>query len=316
VWRKCDLRWWVNRKIYMRELNRFHLNGLKAVESVGRLGNLALAADELGVSVGAISQHIIRTERALGRPLFVRDAKGMVPADTSKLFLSKLGGGFRELVAALDTIEDRTQNRLTISVAPVFASKWLVPRLGRFQERCPDLQILIDATTTVVDLEATDIDLAIRVGKGPWQGVNAERLVDQRIFPVCSPTVGERLKRPRDLPNVPVIRDRNSSLSWSLWLKKYSIAESDLADGPVYSDAALCMDAAIAGQGVMLAWQTLANDALSEGRLVRPFRHVIASGLTYWLVTPSHRRPEYKSRRFGAWLKEELEASVTNINRD
>jgi LysR family transcriptional regulator, glycine cleavage system transcriptional activator len=300
----------------MRLLNRFHLNGLKAVEAVARLGTLATAAEELGVSPGAVSQQIIRAERIAGRALFVRRTAGLTPLASASPFFSRLHLGFRNLVAAVETLEEHSRSRLTVSVAPVFAAKWLVPRLGRFQALHPDLHILVDADVALVDFDRSDVDVAIRVGKGPWPSVRAEPLIEQVIFPVCSPSMAAELSSPEDLTRVPIIRDVRSDLSWQLWLEPFLINAELLGAGPSYSDAALCLDAAIAGQGVFLAWPTLASDALRERRIVRPFTHEAATGARYWLVTSASQRPEAKARLFGEWLKGELNASLQSIEAD
>ena len=112
----------------MKSLNQVHLNGLRAVEAVARLGSLQAAAEELGVSIGAVSQQVIKTEQQLGRTLFERTSRGMVPVETAAEILSRLSDGMRHLSSAV-TLAKRSDDRLlTISVAPVFAARWLVHR--------------------------------------------------------------------------------------------------------------------------------------------------------------------------------------------
>lgn len=290
----------------MRALNRLHLNGLRAVEAVARLGSLSAASTELGVTPGAISQQVLRTEASLGRPLFLRTGGILQPVAAESVFFAQLHDSFRLLESAVSGLFARSRRRLTLSVAPVFAAKWLVPRLSAFQRLHPEIQILIDATVTLVDLDQNDVDIAIRVGTGPWAGVQAEPLIEQDAFPVCSPELAARLSSPADLADVPIIRDANTALDWPIWLAGVAMADIALGQGPTYSDASLCLDAAIAGQGVFLGWQLLAEDALKAGRLVRPFSHVAHTGKSYWLVTSNTRRLDAKAKLFGAWLKAEL----------
>ena len=131
----------------MRNLSRFHLNGLKALEAVGRVGSLQAAAEELGVTAGAVSQHLIRAENQLGRPVFTRTPKGLAPTAFGTRLLARLTAGFRTLDEALAIADDDREKALTVSVAPVLAAKWLVPRLARFRAAHPDIRIRIDATT-------------------------------------------------------------------------------------------------------------------------------------------------------------------------
>lgn len=290
----------------MRELNRIHMNGLRATEAIGRLGSLQAAADELGVTIGAVSQHLGRLEAALGRALFARTPRGLVPTDFGRSFLPRLTAGFTELEGALRSARLDRANVLTLSVAPVFASKWLVPRLARFSELHPEITVRLDASTTLIDPDASDVDLAIRVGDGNWPGVASRFLLPQEIFPVCAPALAAKLREPRDLTAVPIVRDANSTLKWATWLDPFAIPENTLADGHTFTDAALALDAAIAGQGVMLAWQTLAQDALAAGRLVAPFPHRAATGLGYWAVTSATTRPTKAVDDFLAWLEGEI----------
>jgi DNA-binding transcriptional LysR family regulator len=113
-----------------------------------------------------------------------------------------------------------------------------------------------------------------------------------------------------DLCRAPIVRDANSTLPWSLWLDHFGIDEKALPLGSSFTDAALCLDAAIAGQGVMLAWNVLAEDALADGRLVAPFAHRAATGLGYWLVSSQLRRPTAAMRRFSDWVAAEMAVSA------
>ena len=131
------------KKIFMKNLNKVHLNGLKAVEAIGRLGSLPKAAEELGVSVSAVSQQLIRTEAQIGHALFDRTGSGLVSTSFGKGFLARLAEGFEHLSKAVALAEGVDQT-LLLSVAPTFASKWLVPRLGRLRAAYPDLKIRIE----------------------------------------------------------------------------------------------------------------------------------------------------------------------------
>ena len=290
-------------------LNRIHLNGLRAVEAVGRLGGLRAAADELGVTIGAVSQQVQKTERQLGRPLFERLPKGIRPNPLGEKVLRRLTAGMAELSAAVALAQGDSEDVLTVSAAPVFAGKWLVWRLKRFNELYPDVRIRIDANVALVDPSFSDVDVCIRVGRGNWPGVRAAKILEQRVFPVCSPSIGRQLKSPGDLATVPVIRDPDSMFGWDVWLGPNGLDTAVLGDGPVFSDASLCLDAAIAGQGVFLAWETLANDALHMGRLVAPFPGRYRTGISYWFVTRRDASMNPRVQALRTWLEKELSAS-------
>ncbi len=290
----------------MQNLNRIHLNGLRALEAVGRLGSLRAAAGELGVSTGAVSQQVIKCEAQLGKAVFDRTSRGVVPTAFGRELLGQLTSGFRILDGAVGLSHRHSDSILTISVAPVLASKWLVPRLADYQRKHPDIQVRLDASVTIVDPDASDIDIALRVGKGDWPGVAADFLLPQEVFPVCAPDMAARIHEPRDLLALPIVLDANSSIGWDVWLKPFGLGEKDLKEGNTFTDAALALDAAIAGQGVMLAWQTLAHYALSVGQLVAPFPERAATGFGYWLVTSATRREPAKVRDFRDWIKAEI----------
>ncbi|MFZ2101090.1 MAG: LysR substrate-binding domain-containing protein [Oricola sp.] len=294
----------------MKNLNRVHLSGLRAVEAVGRLGGLAGAAEELGVTPGAVSQQIQRTEEALGRPLFSREGRGLQLTELGAEICARLTAGMGELSRAVALAEERAQGALTVSVAPIFASKWLVWQLAKFREADPGVRVRIDADVGLVDPNTADVDACVRVGKGKWPGVRAEWMLDQEVFPVCHPRMAELLKTPADLAKAPIVRDQYAMFDWDLWLAPNGLDKSVLGDGPVYSDGALCLDAAIAGQGVFLAWEPLASHALASGQVVAPFPDRYPTGDSYWFVTGMAARPNPHVTRFRDWLKTELKRSV------
>lgn len=290
----------------MKHLPRVHLNGLRAVEAAGRCGSLSAAADELGVSVGAVSQQIIKTEAQLGAAIFERTGRGIRPTGLGQQFIDRLSLGFQTLDAAVAMTRHDTDSVLTISVAPVFASKWLVPRLARYTRAHPETKLRLEASTDLINPDSSDIDLAIRVGEGDWPGVKSEYLLPQEVFPVCAPALADALETPEDILTAPIIRDANSNIAWDVWLKPLGLDQRDLVEGDSFTDAALCLDAAIAGQGVMLAWHTLAYDALQCGRLVAPFQERARTRYSYWLITSENRQEPAKVREFKAWLRGEI----------
>ncbi|SMH51240.1 LysR substrate-binding domain-containing protein [Mesorhizobium australicum] len=299
----------------MNRLQRFHINGLKALESVGRLGSLQAAADELGVTPGAVSQHLIRAERQLGRAVFTRTPKGLLPTALGARLLPRLTAAFRTLDDALAVAEEDRERALTVSVAPVLASKWLVPRLSRFRAAHPDIRIRIDATTEIVDLDSSDIDLALRVGRGDWANVRLRRMLPMEVFPVCAPALAQTLRSPEDLRSAPIVLDSGARGIWDHWLAPYGMKETDLGPADHFTDASLCADAAIGGQGVMLGWHTLAVDAIRAGLLVAPFARAVDIGTGYFAVTSPTRPETRQMKAFLAWVEEEMAATAREFGR-
>jgi LysR family transcriptional regulator, glycine cleavage system transcriptional activator len=292
----------------MDGLNRYPLTALRALEVTGRVGSLAKAAEELRVTIGAVSQHIRKAEAQLGRSVFERTPRGLRATPVGVQLLASLTHGFQEIARAVAAAEARQSAVLTVSVAPVLAAKWLVPRLTRFYAAHPGLQLRIDASSQLVDFEMSDVDAGVRVGVGPWPNVRVEKLAGLELFPVCSPPLAAQIRDLEDLRGLPIIRDHGSPRRWPQWLAARGCADLPLPAGPIYSDAALCLEAAIAGQGVAMAWPTLAADALKSDLVRAPFPERVASGEFYWLATSPVRPLSANIRVFARWLRAELAA--------
>ena len=289
-------------------LNRLPMPGLRAIEAVARTGSLRAAAADLGVTAGAVSQQVIRIEKQLGLVLFERLAAGMVPTARGAEVVALLRRGFADLGAAV-ALATRSGEALTVSVAPVFAVRWLIWRLPRFRAAHPGIKIRLDADLALLDPAAGEVDVCVRVGPGHYPGVSAERLWPQVIFPVCAAEYLPRLADHADLARVPVIRETRATFDWPDWLGPEGRAEVVPGEGPVFGEAMLCLDAAISGEGVFLAFETLAADALAMGRLVEPFRGRHATGNAYWLITAADGRRNRMVRAFADWLKAEVAAA-------
>jgi DNA-binding transcriptional LysR family regulator len=300
----------------MDRLNRHSLRALRAAEAVARLGSLARAAEELRVSPGAVSQQVARAEASLGFALFERGPRGMQPTARGQEICGLLTAGFVQLTRAVTTADAARDAVLTVSVAPVFAARWLIWRLPQFQAEHPEVKVRLDASLGLVDPASGDVDLCIRVGQGGYRAVETERLFPQVIFPVCAPAVAELVRRPEDLMAVPIISEPHPTYGWEDWLAEGEPAAADLPDGPVFSDASLCLDAAVSGSGVFLTFETLAVDALANGRLVEPFSRRKATGNAYWLVTAAGQRPSQPVRLFRRWLKARIADAGLGATRD
>ena len=298
----------------MKNLNRFHLNGLRAVEAVGRLGSLSAAADELGVTPGAISQHIQKAEEQLGRALFDRSGRGLHLTPLGSDVMPHFTAAMKELSAGVAMLTESRDDPLVVSVPPVFASKRLVWRLSAFNETYPTIKVRVDASMDMVDMATSDVDVCVRVKRreSPLDpgGARSSKLMDQYIYPVCSLALAERLASPADLKDVPIVRDRLAMFNWNEWFLDGELTDDDLTTGLTFSDASLCLDSTIAGQGVFLAWETLACDALAAGRLAEPFRRRAKTGISYWLLERRHSLKARSIDRFTGWLKEELSQSL------
>lgn len=285
------------------------LNALRAFESAARHLSFTKAADELAVTPGAISQQVKLLEETVGVPLFRRDPKGLSLTEAGLSSLPSLRDGFDRLSAAarLMTLE-RGSGRLAVSVAPSFASKWLVPRLDAFQALHPDIDVYVHADMDVVDFSVDDVDLAIRYGRGNYGDLVTERLLNEKIVPVCAPSLltGDKpLKDVNDLAGHTLLHDGGNDheiATWSMWLRAAKADGVDGTRGPRFNQSSLVIEAAVAGRGVALAKYALALADLEAARLVIPFDLTTPTDFAYWLVHPAAKAALPEVKAFKEWV--------------
>ena len=292
------------------------LNALRAFEAAGRHLSFSRAADELNVTPGAVSQQIKLLEDTVGAPLFVRDPRGLQLTEAGGAALPSLSDGFDRLAAAARLMTERTgPRRVTVSAAPSFASKWLVPRLDRFQAEHPDTDVYVHADMALADFASGEADLAVRYGQGAYDGLESVRLMAERIVPVCAPgliTGDPPLKAPADLARHTLLHDEGQgedAPSWPMWLRAAGVA-ADGTRGPRFNQSSLAIEAAVAGKGVALAKSALAEADLVAARLVIPFDLATPTDFAYWVVHPAAKAALPEVAAFKAWLLAEAAAGA------
>ena len=182
------------------------LNAIRAIEIVARRGALVPAAEELGVTPGAVSQHLRRAEERLGIELFDRTPQGLRPTDALRAVLPQLMQGFNALAGAVASLKGVDEHVLTLTVGSVFASRWLIWRIAKFNRLHPEIETRLVVTGTMIDLAHSDIDCGIRFGGGEWAGVTAELIGGNRYSPVVAASLAGTLQRPEDLRNLPLFK--------------------------------------------------------------------------------------------------------------
>ena len=293
------------------------LNSLRVFVVAAKHANFTLAAQELHVTPGAVSQQIKQLEGYLGRTLFRRTSQALVLTDEGRACLPGLIEAFALMQQSIAAVEksDRA-GILSVSVAPSFASKWLVPRLDRFQSLHPEIDVRVSASVSLVDFESDDIDCAIRYGDGHYAGLFVERLLSESVGPVCNPALlsGNALRTPADLANQTLIHDDSpdrdpSCPDWGMWLRAAGVAVRDAARGLRFNQSALVLEAAIAGRGVALAKVRLATADVKAGRLIHLFRPKQPVAFAYYFVCPRSAFEMRKVRVFKEWLIEQARES-------
>ncbi|MDB5968852.1 MAG: Transcriptional regulator, LysR family [Hydrocarboniphaga sp.] len=261
------------------------LQALQAFEAAARHQSYTRAAEELALTHGAISYQISALEDRVGTKLFRRERNRMLMTDAGRLLLANVRQGLMLLERAFDTrVPTERRVSLTLSTLPSLARCWLVPRLLDFQCAHPDIDLLVDPSGALVDLEHDGVDIAIRYGGGGWSGVQQQLLMDEELFPVCSPRYrgGHLPQTPADLADCHLMH--NPWQPWEPWFHAAGLSLRETARGVSYTDSALLLDAAAAGQGIVLARRALAWRDLAEGRLVRLFEVSIPDTSRYYLL--------------------------------
>jgi LysR family transcriptional regulator, glycine cleavage system transcriptional activator len=287
------------------------LSSLRSFEAVARQLSFSKAAEELRVTPGAVSQQVRSLEELLGTRLFDRTRRSVVLTDAAARMLPDIQAGLEMLAKAMASEASPSRDRtLTISVAPSFASKWLVPRLPMFHEQHPDIDLRISATVGLADFNRDKVDLAIRLGHGRYPGLNAEPLFTEALTPVCSPELVKRkgpLKKPDDLRKHRLIHDTSipgggEHHAWEEWLRLAGAKTVSAQRGIRFSLAELAMQAAIDGGGVVLGRVVLAEGDVAAGRLVRSFKIALPLKVSYFLVRLSAGPPRHEMECFREWL--------------
>lgn len=244
------------------------LNGLRAFDVAGRRLSFRAAADEMGVTQGAVAQQIRQLEAHLGITLFDRLPKGLALTAAGRSYHERIARAFAELRSA--TIELKPEpGKVLISVTPTFASKWLIPNLPDFAEKHPDVDLRILATEKVSSFHSDGIDLAIRQGKPPFgSALNATLLFKQEVVAVAAPKLVEGSGRPVELELLSVLpKIHDTHDLWPSVLEELGVLDQSKR-GLRLSQTALAVDAAVSGQGVTLVSRFLVSNDIAAGNLV------------------------------------------------
>lgn len=297
------------------------LNSLRAFEAAARHLSFKKAADELHVTPAAISQQIRALEDHCGVPLFHRLTRALRLTEAGRAALPPLREGFDRLAEAAEAMRaPGIAGVLTVSVAPSFGAKWLVPRLDRFRSAHPEFDIRIDATDALARFAGDGVDVALRYGRGAYRNLRTELLMPEVAFPVCSPGLLERgppLRQPEDLRQHTLLHvqwkmEDDAAPSWRMWLRAAGVTGVNAERGPRFSADSMAVEAAVEGQGVALASGALVEGDLRAGRLVRPFPPSVCeeTAFSYFLVYPEAKAREPKVVAFRDWVLGEVRDSA------
>jgi DNA-binding transcriptional LysR family regulator len=286
------------------------LADLLSFEASARLGSFSRAADALGVSQPAVSLRVRQLEKRLGSQLFARRGRGVTLTTDGQTLWREAQAGLEQLLGAVSAIQRRRRRRdsLAIATSSAFASYWLLPRMRGFQDKFPTIDLRVLTADHPLDLAVEGIPLAVRYGDGTWTEYDSWKLAREIIVPVCSPLYLKRHGLVRSVGHLAKHRlidlheRRFNHLGWRDWLGIAGAPVKQVSNRLDFTDYALVVKAALAGDGIALGWQHLVGDLLLDGQLVAAVPYMVATSNSYWVIAPRGGRPSKAVQRLRDWL--------------
>lgn len=299
------------------------LNALRAFEATARHQSYKKAADELSVTPAAVKQLVSKLESAIGEPLLERRGRGMKLTKAGAQGNADLQSAFRQISIAVDRMRaNKIDDRLIVSVDPSFASAWLVSRLEHFKVNNPNIEVLVDSSMKVVDLNAEAADLAIRFGVEEHENLEVHRLFDESLCALCSPRLAKgppAITKLEDLQDTVLLRWDVSEFDWAsntrrwnfwrTWLNAVGADHVKPGLGAKFNDYNLAVQAAIAGQGFILGSQPVLRSLIDSGLLVNPFGISANPGIGYDVATTAEAAKRPDVAKFVEWILEQAKES-------
>jgi len=285
------------------------LNALRVFESAARHESFASAAKELFISASAVSHQVKLLEDYLGSALFSRNRRKVMLTPVGERYYRSVRQSLNELeVATQHLISSDESDMVTLSVAPNFLVRWLMPRMQYFQEKYPDVELQISASMGLVDFNNNNVDMAIYFGHGDWHDIDMHFLTHVHLVPMCSQKLLNRkpLNDPEDLRNHTLIHVSKRMYEWPEWFELANVEYKGLKKGLKLSNGQLATAAAQEGLGVALANSTLSSNELKQGKLVMPFDIFLNTQKSYYLVSQKGKPLNYGMKVFKDWLMEEM----------
>ncbi len=293
------------------------LNSLRCFFYAAKYLSFKKTAEELCVTQAAVSQQIQVLESFLETQLFIRLNRKVRLTEAGKLLQPFVERGFESLEQGVHVLtkQSDSESLLTISVLPSFASRWLVPRLGEFQEENPNLKVCLEPNKQLETFERGNVDLGIRMGTGDYEGLESHYIRDDYIYPVCSPSFFKQWNlQSRPTQPIPFLEDNGPLLSgyFEKFLADQQFERDQFEVVLSIPDSWLLIEAVLVGQGMALLRHTLIHQFLERGQIVRPFTTVFKTDIAYYLVAPKHHFQREKVIRFERWIKKSMESMFSN----
>lgn len=288
------------------------LNPLKVFEVVARTRNLTQAAKELHISQSAVSKQLQVLQEYLGTELFRRERHGISLTHAGQRYGDAISPAFDSIdKATAEIMRSGSDSTLRLQTYTTFAAKWLIPRLNDFHARHRDIAVVITNSVNDVDFDRDHVDLAIQIGRGAWQGMDADFLFEDVIEPVCSPAFlrihAPDAAYPQALLRTRLLVSHYRQKDWSIWAKQCRYeSETEGVESMRFSSSVLTWQAAADDLGIAIGQTALLDNDVRSGKLVAPFHLPVRTGSSYYLVRPQLQRHSRKVQMFRAWLGEQV----------
>jgi LysR family glycine cleavage system transcriptional activator len=286
---------------------------LRTFVEVGQRGSIKAAAQALNVTSGAVSQQIRLLEDRVGMPLFTRERSGLRLTEAGASVHPALLQAFEQIQETLLLLEQaKSWQTLTVSTVATFAASWLVPRLGRFNQRYPHIEVRVEATSAIADMRRDRVDVALRHGLGVYPNLHVTHLMAPVLVPVASPALvpaNAVLTQPQDCLEYPLLHDADRA-DWPLWLSAHGVGNDLRAErGSALEDDFLLIRAAEAGQGLALVPVEYAKEEIAAGRLVQVLDKPWPARFAYYVVTRPEAMQRDEVKAFVEWVIEEAQGT-------
>lgn len=289
----------------VRMKNDIPLHALRAFESSARHLNFTKAGLELYVSQAAVSQQVRLLEEKLGITLFKRIPRGLEMTDEARMLFASIMDEFQKIEKAYRRFEGGSvKESLTLSCVGTFALGWLLPKIEKFRNLHPSVEINIQTNNNVVNVAGEGIDFAIRYGSGNWIQTHNQLLINAPLTVLCRPDTAKRLRNPSDIAGENLLRSYRAD-EWDSWFSAANV-NPVRANGPVFDSSRLIIDAVILTGGIALVPDVMFYHEISRGLIVRPF-DIYAGNDGYWLTWQRTRKMTQTMQIFQEWIQGEID---------
>jgi LysR family transcriptional regulator, glycine cleavage system transcriptional activator len=294
------------------------LNALRAFDAAARHLSFKQAGEELCVTAGAVSRHISNLESFLGAALFVRSHRQVALTSAGETYLREVHHAFERIAQATATLNSRChENLLRLKLPPTFAIRWLVPRLGRFHARHPEISVQVTTSHDPVDFDRDEVDAAVVYGTDLGRELAGERLVPEALIPVChAACCTHAIASPERLAGKVLLHSIRRPDDWPRWFAAVGVPNVELRQSLVFENSSMTFQGAMDGLGVALAQLAFVLDELRTGRVVSPVPYLLRRDMAYYFSYPKDCSKPKAIYAFHRWLSEEAVTSRTALDKD